>query len=62
MGHYPGCQNPGGYDTRHGGLHRLIGYEYREVCQRLLFHHNLDFRIDTFDAGEIGGFIFALEQ
>jgi len=34
--------------------YRLIGYENRDVCQRLLLRNRLDFRNDTVDAGEIG--------
>jgi len=34
--------------------YRLIGYENRDVCRRLLLRNRLDFRNDTVDAGEIG--------
>ena len=34
--------------------YRLIGYENRDICQRLWLRHSLDFCNDTVDAGEIG--------
>ncbi len=34
--------------------YRLIGYENRDVCRRLLLRNCLDFRNDAIDAGEIG--------
>jgi hypothetical protein len=33
--------------------YRLIGYENRDVCRRLLLSNSLDFRNDVVDAGEI---------
>ncbi len=33
--------------------YRLIGYENRDVCRRLLLRNRLDFRNDAVDAGEI---------
>ena len=34
--------------------YRLIGYENRHVCRRLLLRNRLDFRNDAVDTGEIG--------
>jgi Ca-activated chloride channel family protein len=34
--------------------YRLIGYENRDVCRRLLLRNRLDFRNDAVDASEIG--------